>query len=75
MLRILHYPLSGPDLIYISLWIIFCIIVYVTNKKNLEPCHGGREAISLAYEVRGLHLLAFSYTLPGVWFPPKLHLE
>ncbi len=37
MLCILHCPLSGPDLIYISLLIIFCIIEYVTNKKNLEP--------------------------------------
>ncbi len=33
---ILHCPLSGPDLTYISLLIIFCIIEYVTNKKNLE---------------------------------------
>ncbi len=41
VLHILHCPLSGPDLIYISLLIIFCIIEYVTNKKknlNLEPC-------------------------------------
>ncbi len=29
---ILHCPLSGPDLIYISLLIIPCIIYYVTNK-------------------------------------------
>ncbi len=37
--HILHCPLSGPVLIYISLLIIFCIIEYVTNKKtlNLEP--------------------------------------
>ncbi len=35
----LHCPLSGPDLIYISLLIIHCIIYYVTNKEtlNLEP--------------------------------------
>ncbi len=35
----LHCPLSGPDLIYISLLIIPCIIYYVTNKEtlNLEP--------------------------------------
>ncbi len=33
MLRILHCPLSGPDLIYISLWIIFCIIEFVVNKE------------------------------------------
>ncbi len=32
----LHCPLSGPDLIYISLWIIFCIIEYVTNKRTLS---------------------------------------
>ncbi len=32
VLHILHCPLSGPDLIYISLLIIFCIIEYVTNK-------------------------------------------
>ncbi len=38
-LIILHCPLSGPDLIYISLLIIPCIIYYVTNKQylNLEP--------------------------------------
>ncbi len=36
---LLHCPLSGPDLIYISLLIIPCIIYYVTNKEtlNLEP--------------------------------------
>jgi len=28
--------LSGPDLIYISLRIIFCIIEYVTNKRTLN---------------------------------------
>ncbi len=31
----LHCPLSGPDLIYISLLIIPCIIYYVTNKETL----------------------------------------
>ncbi len=31
----LHYPLSGPDLTYISLLIIFCIIEYVTNNRTL----------------------------------------
>ncbi len=35
-LHILHCPLSGPDLTYISLWIIFCMIEYVTNKKSLN---------------------------------------
>ncbi len=33
---LLHCPLSGPDLIYISLLIIPCIIYYVINKKNLK---------------------------------------
>ncbi len=32
----LHCPLSGPDLIYISLLIIPCIIYYVTNKETLN---------------------------------------
>ncbi len=32
----LHCPLSGPDLTYISLWIIHCIIYYVTNKETLN---------------------------------------
>ncbi len=34
MLHILHCLLSGPDLIYISLLIISCIIEYVTNKRT-----------------------------------------
>ncbi len=33
---LLHCPLSGPDLIYISLLIIPCIIYYVTNKETLD---------------------------------------
>ncbi len=32
----LHCPLSGPDLTYISLLIIPCIIYYVTNKETLN---------------------------------------
>ncbi len=32
VLHILHCPLIRPDLIYISLLIIFCTIEYVTNK-------------------------------------------
>ncbi len=36
VLRILHCPLSGPDLIYISLLIISCIIEYVTNKRTFS---------------------------------------
>ncbi len=31
----LHCPLSGPDLIYISLLIIPCVIYHVTNKETL----------------------------------------
>ncbi len=34
----LHCPLSGPDLTYISLLIIPCIIYHVTNKETLVPC-------------------------------------
>ncbi len=33
---LLHCPLSGPDLIYISLLIIPSIIYYVTNKETLN---------------------------------------
>ncbi len=33
---LLHCPLSGPDLMYISLLIIPCIIYYVTNKETLN---------------------------------------
>ncbi len=41
----MHCPLSGPDLTYISLLIIPCIIYHVTNKEtlNLEP-------LNLVYE-------------------------
>ncbi len=35
----LHCPLSGPDLIYISLLIIPCIIYHVTNKETLNLEH------------------------------------
>ncbi len=38
----LHCPLSGPVLTYISLLIIPCMIVYVTNNK--EPRNSGRES-------------------------------
>ncbi len=30
----MHFPLSGPVLTYISLLIIPCMIVYVTNNKE-----------------------------------------
>ncbi len=36
----LHCPLSGPDLIYISLLIIPCIIYHVTNKETLTLDYG-----------------------------------
>ncbi len=36
VLHILQCPLSGPDLIYISPLIIFCIIEYVMNKRTLN---------------------------------------
>ncbi len=41
VLHILHCPLSEPDLTYISLLIIFCIIEYVTHKKTLNLEHFG----------------------------------
>ncbi len=34
LLFFLHFPLSGPVLTYISLLIIPCMIVYVTNNKE-----------------------------------------
>ncbi len=34
ILFFLHFPLSGPVLTYISLLIIPCMIVYVTNNKE-----------------------------------------
>ncbi len=49
VLRILHCPLSRPDLIYISLWIICCIIEYVTNKRTLNLKRiGDLQALSFA---------------------------
>ncbi len=36
VLHILHCPLSGPDLTYISLLIISCIIEYYTHKKDCK---------------------------------------
>ncbi len=38
----LHFPLSGPVLTYISLLIIPCMIVYVTNNKELLNEQGGK---------------------------------
>ncbi len=37
ILFFLHFPLSGPVPTYISLLIIPCMIVYVTNNKEPEP--------------------------------------
>ncbi len=63
VLHFLHYPLSGPDLTYISLLIISCIIEYVTNKQtlNLEPwtCEGAED-------------LCWSYS-PMAWVRDKFH--
>ncbi len=52
---LLHCPLSGPDLIYISLLIIPCIIYYVTNKEtlNLE---------ALLSSILGFHVFSWSTT-------------
>ncbi len=36
----MHCPLSGPDLTYISLLIIPCIIYHVTNKEILNLDEG-----------------------------------
>ncbi len=44
---ILHCPLSGPDLIYISLLIIPCIIYYVTNKETLTLTELNMRRLSL----------------------------
>ncbi len=43
----MHSPLSGPDLTYISLLIIFCIIEYLMNKNNLEG--ETRQCVSKCY--------------------------
>ncbi len=47
---LLHCPLSGPVLIYISLLIISCIIAYMTNKitLNLEPTWSKKNSLSHA---------------------------
>ncbi len=48
---ILHCPLSGPDLIYISLLIIPCLIYYVTNKET--PFKMVSQFGSLGYTIMG----------------------
>ncbi len=58
MLHILHCPLSGPDLIYISLLIIFCIIEYVTNKTlKHETCLRDPVGSKDFQEIGPLHLV------------------
>ncbi len=42
----LHCPLSGPDLTYISLLIIPCIIYHVTNKETLNLDQSLRLAVT-----------------------------
>ncbi len=55
----LHCPLSGPDLTYISLLIIPCIIYYVTNKEtlNLEQRKGR------GFDSQGTHVLTKQKTI------------
>ncbi len=49
----LHGPLSGPDLIYISLLIIPCIIYHVTNKETLTLTRCGLLLLeSICFRVR-----------------------
>ncbi len=49
----LHCPLSGPDLIYISLLIIPCIIYHVTNKETLTLTRCGLLLLeSICFRVR-----------------------
>ncbi len=54
---ILHCPLSGPDLIYISLLIIPCIIYYVTNKETLN-LETNKMLITFFFTVPLLHMYA-----------------
>ncbi len=68
VLRILHCPLSGPDLAYISLLIIFCIIEYVTNKKPWNFQYISPQ--NIPPEVWGLSryiLTIFSRALKSFW--------
>ncbi len=70
VLRILHCPLSGPDLIYISLRIIFCIIEYVTNKitlnLNLNIDRWRRLDLQKSFRVSTLHQLLMN-TFIFIW--------
>ncbi len=49
----LHCPLSGPDLTYISLLIIPCIIYHVTNKETLNLEWSEKEKISSERQLFG----------------------
>ncbi len=71
MLHILHCPLSGPDLTYISLLIIFCIIEYVTNKKtlNLAMKERVKEEIDRLEEANMISPVKFSE-----WAAPVVHV-
>ncbi len=57
----LHFPLSGPVLTYISLLIIPCMIVYVTNNKEPWTLKGllSWDLVELVIW-RGLNLLSIS---------------
>ncbi len=59
------FGMQGPPTLALMLITVACHI----KAQNLSRV---KEAISLAYEVCGLHLSAFGHTLPGVWFPLKL---
>ncbi len=65
LLRRLAFGMQGPPTLALMLITVACHI----KAQNLSRV---KEAISLAYEVCGLHLSAFGHTLPGVWFPLKL---
>ncbi len=65
---ILHCPLSGLDLIYISLLIIPCIIYYVTNKETLILTSKGTKIyIFLSYS---MDLNCFPSLVTSVILPP-----
>ncbi len=55
---LLHCPLSGPDLIYISLLIIPCIIYYVTNKETLNFGPWTLICVELFWGDRNVHCYA-----------------
>ncbi len=69
LFMLLHCPLSGPDLMYILLLIIPCIIYYVTNKETLnleEPSTFRWQITSIsAWEAAGSHYSATQVTSWG----------